>query len=268
MTDDMHPQEIARQRFVATVCVTVLAIIYLTGYVQLHKLISAPQQNLAAAQLADLTPKPTPGKLLYAPDVAPPIVQNGLAPVITHIPTKQPVVFLTIDDGVYKEPEAAVKMRAANVPASLFLTQRYSSSQPGYFSNVATQTGSVIENHTLDHKDMRLLSYEEQKAEVCQTNEIYEKVYGKHPFLFRPPYGSYNENTQRAVAACGLKGIVIWKALVQNGVVEFQETNSLRPGDIVLMHFTPAFKQDLQAFVAASKAAGLQPQLLEDWLEK
>lgn len=266
MTDDMHPREVARQRFIATICVSVLAIIYLAGYVQVHKLMSAPQQNMAAAPLADLTP--APGRLLYAPDVAPLTVQNGLAPVVAHIPTKQPVVFLTIDDGVYKEPEAAAKMRAANVPASLFLTQRYVSPQPGYFSYVAKQTGSVIENHTLDHKDMSPMNYQDQKAEICQTNEIYAKVYGKRPALFRPPYGNYNENTQRAVAACGLKAIVTWKALVQNGAIEYQAASSLRPGDIVLMHFTPAFKQDLQAFIAASKAAGLQPQLLEDWLAR
>jgi peptidoglycan/xylan/chitin deacetylase (PgdA/CDA1 family) len=268
MTDDMHPWEVARQRFVATVCVTVLAIIYLAGYVQFHKLISAPQQNIAAAQLAGLTPSLAPGRLLYAPDVVPPIVRAGLAPVIARIPTNQPVVFLTIDDGAYKEPEAAAKMRAADVPASLFLTQRYIGAQPGYFSNIATQTGSVIENHTLDHKDLHLLSYEDQKAEICGTNDIYAKVYGKRPTIMRPPYGSYNENTQRAAAACGLRGIIIWKALVQNGAMEYQATNSLHPGDIVLMHFTPAFKQDLQAFIAASKTAGLQPQLLEDWLEK
>ncbi len=268
MTDDMHPQEVARQRIVAAICVTILAIIYLAGYVQLHKLISAPQQNVAAAQLTGLAPAASPARLLYAPDVVSPSVQNGLAPVITRIPTNQPVVFLTIDDGVYKEPEAAAMMRAAGVPASLFLTQRYVSAQPGYFSNIAKQTGSVIENHTLDHKDLHLLSYEDQKKEMCSTNDIYEQVYGKRPTLVRPPYGNYDEDTQRAAAACGLRGLIIWKALVQNGVVEYQATNALHPGDIVLMHFTPAFKQDLQAFIVASNAAGLQPQLLESWLEK
>lgn len=268
MTDDMHPREIALQRAVATLCITVLAIIYLAGYVQLHKLISAPQRNVASAQLAGLAPVSTPGKLLYAPDVALPAVQNGLAPAIARVPTHQPVVFLTIDDGVYKEPEAAAKMRAANIPATLFLTERYTVMAPGYFSNIVQQTGSRIENHTMTHKDLHLMSYQNQKAEICQTNDIYAKVYGKRPTIFRPPYGNYNEDTQRAAAECGMKALVIWHALVQNGAVEYQASSSLQPGDIVLMHFTSAFKQDLQAFINASKAAGLQPQLLEDWFEK
>jgi peptidoglycan/xylan/chitin deacetylase (PgdA/CDA1 family) len=268
MTDYRHPREIALQRVIATVCVTALAIVYLAGYVQFHKLISAPQQNVAAAQSGALAPASTPGKLLYAPDVALPVVQNGLAPVISHVPTAQPVVFLTIDDGVFKEPEAAAKMRAANVPASLFLTQRYISSVPGYFSNIAQQTGSVVENHTMDHKNLRLLSYGDQKAEICQVNNVYGQVYGKRPTIMRPPYGDFNEDTQRAAAACGMKAVVLWRALVENGAMQYQSNTGLRPGDIVLMHFTPSFKQDLQAFVSASKAAGLQPQLFEDWLEK
>ena len=32
-----------------------------------------------------------------------PAAMNGLAPVVTRLETSQPVVFLTIDDGAYKE---------------------------------------------------------------------------------------------------------------------------------------------------------------------
>jgi len=264
---NFHPHAVKHQRVMATICIVVLSIAYLAGYVQLHKMISLPQRSVASTQLMQqLRPPIEPASLAFAPDVPTPVPQGGLAPLVFTIPTKQPVVFLTIDDGVYREPEAAAKMRAARVPASLFLVQRYVSAAPGYFSYVAQQTGSAIEDHTLDHKDLRDLNYKDQRNEICTTADIYKQVYGKRPTLLRPPYGDYNEDTRRAAASCGLSAVVLWHALVQDGAMQYQVGNTLRPGDIVLMHFTPAFKKDLQAFLDASKAAGLTPQLLEDWL--
>jgi len=238
--------------------------VYLVGYVQWHEMVGLPQRSVATAQLTQQLAPPAP--LAFAPDVPAPQAKDGLAPTVFNIPTKQPVVFLTIDDGVYREPEAAAKMRAAHVPASLFLVQRYVSLTPGYFSYITQQTGSSIEDHTIDHKDLLGLNYNDQRSEICSTADIYAQVYGKRPALFRPPYGDYNADTRRAAASCGLHAVVLWRALVQDGSMQYQVGNSLHAGDIVLMHFTPSFKKDLQAFIDASKVAGLTPQLLEDWL--
>lgn len=255
------------QATIAVVCVSLLSVVYLAAYVQLHKVAGQlqPQKTLASVNLAPLTPPADPAPLAYAPDVALPRVSNGLAPLIYMVPTKLPVVFLTIDDGVYREPEAAARMREAHVPASLFLTNNYTHQHSLYFRDLAGQTGSVIEDHTLTHKDLPTLNYHDQHTEICATADVYAQLYGKRPTIMRPPYGDFNADTQRAAASCGLRGIIIWHALVQNGTVQYQIGNSLRPGDIVLMHFTPNFKKDLQAFIDASKAAGLTPQLLEDW---
>lgn len=268
MSDEQinHPRALARQRFVAALCIAILSIVYLAGYVQWSRMASKPQRTIASAQLAALAPPPDPGRLLYAPDVLPAHVNGGEAPVVSSIPTKQPVVFLTIDDGVFREPEAAVKMRDAGVPATLFLTQQYVLHSPGYFSFVAKETGSAIENHTATHKNLTMLGYADQRQEICPASDHFADVYGKRPKLFRPPYGLYNHDTLRVTAACGMKAAVLWSALVENGTVHYQIGDRLRAGDIVLMHFTSSFKQDLQAFVDASKAAGLHPQLLEDWL--
>ncbi len=63
-----------------------------------------------------------------------------------------------------------------------------------------------------------------------------------------------------------MKAVVLWAAKASGGSMQFQVGNKLRPGDIVLMHFRPEFKQDLQAFVIAEKQAGLHTDLLENWL--
>jgi hypothetical protein len=61
-----------------------------------------------------------------------------------------------------------------------------------------------------------------------------------------------------------MKAVVTWIAKANGGSMQYQIGNGLRPGDIVLMHFRPEFKQDLQAFINAQDAAGLHTELLED----
>jgi hypothetical protein len=84
--------------------------------------------------------------------------------------------------------------------------------------------------------------------------------------FFRPPFGAYNTDTQRAAAACGMRAIVTWVVVVDQATLQYQLAHTLRPGDIVLMHFRDEFVADMQAFVDAARAAGLHTELLEDWL--
>lgn len=256
-----HSTVISLQGVVATMCIVLLCIVYLAGYVQWQHLVGTLSRPVSAARLH---PRPL-SRLAYAPDVILPPVSDGKAPALYRVPTSLPVVFLTIDDGYFPEPEAAAKMNEAQIPASLFLTQRYVSRTPSYFEDLAKRTGSVIEDHTLTHKDLVKLTYNDQRTEVCVTADIYGQLYGKRPTLFRPPYGDYNDDTLRAAGSCGLRAVVLWTALVEDGAMQYQRGSKLRAGDIVLMHFTPNFKSDLQAFIDAARAAGLTPQLLEDW---
>jgi hypothetical protein len=41
----------------------------------------------------------------------------------------------------------------------------------------------------------------------------------------------------------------------------------VRAGDIILMHFRSAFTADFRAILAAIRAAGLKPALLENYLK-
>ena len=197
--------------------------------------------------------------------VIPPVV-NGLAPVISTIPTKQKVVFLGIDDGQYKQTFEYEMMRDNNVKASLFLTNKTIIDNPVFFAQFIP-SGSFVEDHTIDHKLLSHLTLEEQKQEICGEADMQLKQFGRRPVLFRPPGGDYNVDTQRAAAACGMKAVVIWIAKANGGSMQYQYGHSLRPGDIVLMHFRPEFRADMQAFINAQNAAGLHTELLEDWLQ-
>ncbi|WP_314324908.1 polysaccharide deacetylase family protein [Paenarthrobacter ilicis] len=196
----------------------------------------------------------------------PPVV-GGLAPVITRIPTQHPVVFLTIDDGNIKTPESVKLMTEYDYPASLFLTKDTIADNPGFFKAFHAQ-GSLVENHTVSHNInmVRQWGYQQQLNDIAGMQEYAFQQYGRRPALFRPPGGAYSTVMRQAVAAAGLKAIVTWEAKANAGKMDYQVGNSLRPGDIVLMHFRAEFAADLAAFRAAQLAAGLEVVLLEDFL--
>lgn len=196
--------------------------------------------------------------------VIPPIV-NGLAPVISSLPTKEKVVFLGIDDGANKQPFELELMRTNHVVASLFLANSFIYNNPQFFARFISE-GSLVEDHTLNHKLLSKLTYDEQKQEICGEADIQFKEFGRRPILFRPPGGDYNTDTQRAAADCGMKAVVMWIAKANGGSMQYQVGHSLQPGDIVLMHFRPEFQSDMQAFLNAQNSAGLHTELLENWL--
>ncbi|MCI0144085.1 polysaccharide deacetylase family protein [Arthrobacter bambusae] len=215
------------------------------------------------------TPSPTPTKKArkhYVPDVGLPPVENGLAPVITRILTKHPIVFLTIDDGGTKTAEMVALMAEYDYPVSIFLARAFIQDNPGFFTQFAAQ-GSLIENHTISHNlNMVQLNYAQQLAEITTMQTYVKDQYGRLPTLFRPPGGAYSNLMRKAVADAGLKAIITWEAKANAGQMDYQVGNSLRPGDIVLMHFRPEFAADLSAFRQAQLAAGLEVVLLEDFL--
>lgn len=194
-----------------------------------------------------------------------PPVENGLAPVLTRIGTDEPVVFLGIDDGAFKESFELDLLRANGVRASLYLAHGFIRDDPQFFAPLA-EAGFTIQNHSITHRPMTRLSYAEQVEEICGQADLLAATFGTRPTLFRPPGGAFNTNTRRAAATCGMRAIVNWIAKANAGSMQYQLGHALRPGDIVLMHFRPEFRADLAAFLAAQTAAGLHTELLEDWL--
>lgn len=203
----------------------------------------------------------------FIPDFKLPPVLDGLAPVLTRIETKHPVVFLTIDDGATRTPEMVGLMADYDYPASIFLARNFVQGDPGFFKQFAAQ-GSLVENHTLSHNVNMAsqMGYQQQLAEINGMQDYARQQFGRSPTLFRPPGGAYSAAMRQAVAAAGLAAIITWEAKSNAGRMDYQYGKVLRPGDIVLMHFRPEFAADLAAFRAAQLAAGLEVVLLEDFL--
>jgi len=191
---------------------------------------------------------------------------QSLPPVLTKIPTSEPVVFLGIDDGWVQNSQTLFWLTRHHLPFTLFLTENGIKNNYDYFQQLQN-AGMTVEDHTVTHSDLTKLTPDQQKAEICGAADNYESVFGARPTLFRPPYGKANQQTLQAAQACGMKAIIMWHALVQNGAFQFQDgLKHLEPGDIILMHFTNNFLPDIQTFINQVNADHLQVGRLEDWI--
>ncbi|UXY29368.1 polysaccharide deacetylase family protein [Streptomyces sp. HUAS TT20] len=198
--------------------------------------------------------------------------EEKLPPVFTTIPTKQKVVFLTIDDGAEKDPAFLRMMSDLKVPYTAFLSNYLIKDDYAYFRQMQAE-GITLNNHTLHHPYLPGLSYEEQKNEICGMQGVMEKWFGKAPTVFRPPYGNYNGDTLRAAKSCGIKYAPIWDEEVFVDHWEYREDDkSLHPGDIVLTHFRGrddwdgTMVDDMRRFLNKVTREGYAVARLEDYL--
>ncbi|WP_455712447.1 polysaccharide deacetylase family protein [Streptomyces erythrochromogenes] len=164
----------------------------------------------------------------------------GRVPVIDRIPLPagEKIVFLTFDDGAEKDPEFLKMAADLKLPISMFLTDSVASSDYGHFEKLRDNgSASTVNNHTLTHPNLRTLSFEAQKKEICGQQDKLEQRFGRRPQLFRPPFGNYNDDTLRAASECGVSSILLWRVSMQINNFQYAQGSALQPGDIVLAHF-------------------------------
>ncbi|WP_217208962.1 polysaccharide deacetylase family protein [Streptomyces sp. AC550_RSS872] len=196
----------------------------------------------------------------------------GLPPVFTTIPTRQRVVFLTIDDGAEKDPAFLRMMNDLHVPYTAFLSNYLIKDDYGYFKRMQ-RDGVALNNHTLHHPYLPGLSYRRQQYEICAMQDVIEERYGKRPLLFRPPFGNYNRDSLRAAKSCGVKYVPLWNEEVFVDHWDYREWDrKIRPGDIVLTHFRGrddwkgTMPDMIRRFLNKVTAEGYAVARLEDYL--
>jgi peptidoglycan/xylan/chitin deacetylase (PgdA/CDA1 family) len=194
------------------------------------------------------------------------VSDQAIAPVVNQIKTDKPVIFLGIDDGEVTFPETLKFFQDRKWPVTLFINKIHYDKNINYFKSIL-DTGANLGNHTMNHPNLITLNYEQQKKEICDSQESYQKDFGIKPKLFRPPFGNYNKNTQQAVKDCGMIAILNWKARVDEGKMWYQVGDKLNKGEIVLMHFRPQMMDDLKAFEDEINRQGLEVGDLSKWVE-
>lgn len=192
---------------------------------------------------------------------------EGQAAFVAEIPTTQPVAFLTIDDGAVRHPMARDLIAAAQVPVTLFLTTDHVTGHEDWFAALRDTGYVTIHNHTVSHPNLRTGGYAVARDQLCAANDRLATAFGQRPIFFRPPYGEYDASTLQAAWACGLQAGFHWRETVDAGTVYYQRDHGrIHAGDIILMHFRPAFPDDFLAALQAIKDSGLVPARLEDYV--
>jgi peptidoglycan/xylan/chitin deacetylase (PgdA/CDA1 family) len=216
--------------------------------------VSSMQQHMQATAPHIYRPLRQPAPATPAP----------MATVVHRVPTAEPVVFITIDDGVTPDAAGLDLIKQKRAVATLFLNQVNVHKHKDYYLQWQ-DSGSSVQNHTLSHPHLPKLRADEQQHQICSNASWLKGEYGKKSNLFRPPYGEYNDTTRQVAASCGQPYIVHWSAVVEKGHITYAR-GGMQPGEILLLHFTPDLARDLQAVFTDAEAKGLRIGRLEDWL--
>jgi peptidoglycan/xylan/chitin deacetylase (PgdA/CDA1 family) len=213
--------------------------------------------------------------LVGAPGNAPKAQAAGLqattsAPLdlkpIYRIRTQDPVVFITVDDGIFKDLRARELIEQLQIPVTSFVTAWTVKDRARYFQRVS-HWGS-IQNHSATHASFALPSTN-LDHEICYTQRKLTRDFGSRPWMLRPPYGAAADSPRvRSVAKrCGIEYIVMWDTVVDRGRVSYREKR-LRNGSIILLHFLPDWERDLKIALRIARNAGLRPANLDDYLPR
>ncbi|MEU4009590.1 polysaccharide deacetylase family protein [Streptomyces pseudogriseolus] len=157
-----------------------------------------------------------------------------LPPVVDHVTTDEPVVFLTYDDGAERDPRFIDLVRERGLPVGMFLTDSVTGPGYGHFARLRA-VGATLQNHTLDHPALPGLPLAAQRAQICGQQRKLAARFGVRPRLFRPPYGRYDTATLRAAAECGIAAVVLWRVTLEpDGHLTYHHgPHHLIPGDII-----------------------------------
>lgn len=127
-----------------------------------------------------------------------------------------------------------------NVKSTFFLVGFWVDKYPEDVKEI-DRRGHDVGNHSTTHPNMSQLSREDMLKEINTTSEKIEKLIGKRPILFRPPFGDYNNDL---IQVCRENGIYViqwdvdsldWKELGVQSVVD-RVTRNINSGSIVLFH--------------------------------
>jgi len=129
--------------------------------------------------------------------------------IVEHGPRNTQKIALTFDTcptGTPDEYDGKVVevLLREKVAATLFLSGRWVEKNTEKAKYLASLPQFEIANHGFYHAHMTEKSDERVKRELVRTQAIIEKIAGKRPRYFRPPYGEVDERVAKLAAEAGL----------------------------------------------------------------
>ena len=169
---------------------------------------------------------------------------NGRQLPIYCVQTDQKKVALTFDAAWGNEDTQKILdiLKEKNVNATFFMTGGWVKNYPEDVKAILA-AGHDLGNHSENHKNMSQLSSDEQKQELLSVHERVRQLTGYEMFLFRPPYGDYDDSVVLTARECGYYPIqwdvdsLDWKDYGTDAILDRVLNHShLGNGSIILCH--------------------------------
>ena len=152
-----------------------------------------------------------------------------------------------------------------NVHATFFMTGGWVESYPEDVKAILA-AGHDLGNHSETHPNMSELSNEEKKEELMTVHNRVKELTGYEMFLFRPPYGDYDNDVVTTASACGYYTIqwdvdsLDWKDYGVDSIIKTVcEHKHLGNGSIILCHNGAKYTaQALDTLLTRLKEKGFQ----------
>lgn len=152
-----------------------------------------------------------------------------------------------------------------NVHATFFMTGGWVDSYPEDVKAILAG-GHDLGNHSENHKNMSQISNDDKEQELMKVHEKVKNLTGYEMFLFRPPYGDYDNDVIKTATKCGYYPIqwdvdsLDWKDYGVDSIVNTVCSNKhLGNGSIILCHNGAKFTADaLDTLITDLKGQGYE----------
>lgn len=188
---------------------------------------------------------------------------------------------LTFDDGPLPGATDVIldHLKAARAPATFFVIGRYAEAFPDLVRRMHDE-GHLVANHTYDHSRWGMWCGPRYwRQQIRRTDDVIEKIIGRRPGLFRPPFGvrtPVNHYVTRSTA----HAVVMWTRRALDGIpttagrIEERLLRTAAANDILLLHDgrepasssrdASATVDALPAVIRGFAARGLEPVPLHE----
>lgn len=161
---------------------------------------------------------------------------------IYRVDTQEKQVAISFDAawGADKTQEIIDILKEYNSTATFFLVGFWIDKYPEMVKAI-DEAGLEIGTHSNTHPDMVKLDKTTIKNELTTSMEKITEITGKEVKVFRPPYGSYNNDLLNVCSSLGLSAVqwdvdtLDWKGLSASEVTN-RVMNHVQNGSIILMH--------------------------------
>ena len=169
---------------------------------------------------------------------------NGRQLPIYCVQTDQKKVALTFDAAWGNEDTKQLMdiLARHNVKVTFFMTGGWVDSYPDDVKAIL-EAGHDLGNHSENHKNMSQLSNDEKRQEIVSVHQRVKELTGYDMFLFRPPFGDYDNDVIRTASECGYYSIqwdvdsLDWKDYGVDSIISTVCSHKhLGCGSIILCH--------------------------------